>query len=433
MDVLNIIYDRFINPIVQKNSRNVGTELEFPLLNMARRPVEKSVAQGFLKRIVSEGFSVDDTDTDGKPAFVVNADGDCISYDNSYNNIEFSMNYGANLTEIRDRFYALYDRARSYFEPFGYVIAGLGCNPYKDYIETSHVSYPVYNMVQEYLTEFDCDKTHCYPDFPAYLSSVQTHLDISAAGAGEAADFFAKMDFAAAFLFANSLAFDGSDYLCFRDYLWENSAFGLLNGNTGCPDIPMRNADGVADSFLNRSMFNRIRNGTYEVFPPVSLENYFDRVGARADDIRQFLSFKNIEITARGTLEIRSTCTQPVSEAFCAPAFYLGLMNNFECAVGTVDGFFGEYGITEKNSVLRKAAIRGKLPEGVDKNGMIRLLTSLVRIAEKGLENRKLGEEFMLKPLISRAQKLESPALAAKRRLEAGESIEDIIRGYSKI
>ena len=64
---------------------------------------------------------------------------------------------------------------------------------------------------------------------------------------------------------------------------------------------------------------------------------------------------------------------------------------------------------------------------------MIRFLTSLVRIAEKGLENRKLGEEFMLKPLISRAQKLESPALAAKRRLEAGESIENIIRDYSKI
>ena len=61
------------------------------------------------------------------------------------------------------------------------------------------------------------------------------------------------------------------------------------------------------------------------------------------------------------------------------------------------------------------------------------LLVSLVQLAAAGLKRRNFGEEFMVKPLMLRAGKLEPPALKAKRRLDSGEDLLSIIRDYSKI
>ena len=227
-----IINNRFISPLINKKTGTIGIELEFPMLNMNKLPVDKTIALKLLKYFLDNGFSVEETDTEGNPAFITNNFGDCISFDNSYNNIEFSMNYGNNILDISHRFYGYVESANAFLEKFNYLITGMGTNPYKKYIEQSHVSYPVYNMVDDYLHTFDCELTHNYPDFPAYLSSVQTHLDIDPEDLPKTATLFAKIDFLRGLLFSNSPDFEFGKTLCFRDYLWHKSAFGLCGKNT---------------------------------------------------------------------------------------------------------------------------------------------------------------------------------------------------------
>ena len=429
MNPIDVVYNRFIAPLNKKTKGNIGVELEFPLINLNKKPVDKNFALGFMHELLKNGFTVEDYDIDGNPAFVVNGDGDVISYDNSYNNIEFSMAYGENLISLKDRFYSLYNFATDYFKKQNYIIAGMGTNLYKKYTEVSHVNYPVYNMVQEFLHRNNCDKTHNYPDFPAYLSSVQTHLDIDAPFVPVVADLFSEIDFACAYIFSNSLSFDDTDYLCMRDYLWQKSAFGLLDGHTGLPDLYV-NIDGLCDSYLERYMFNRIRNGQYELIPPEKLKSYFENNDD--NDIHQFLSFRNIEVTARGTVEVRSSCTQPLCDAFAPPAFYLGLSNNLQDALEITDGFFKNCNLPYTNWELRQFAVKGVVPPQLHKDKLKAFILSLVETSKSGLVTRNKGEEALIDCLFERANNLSCPALVVKERLLKGENLENIIRDFSK-
>jgi len=422
---MNKIKERFIMPLLNKKTGNVGVELEFPMLNLAKEPVDKNIASALLQYFLENGFRVDDTTTNGEPAFIVNNSGDVISFDNSYNNIEFSMNYGSNLNDIALRFYEYFSSAQEYLKQFNYLITGLGINPYKKYINQSHVEYPVYNMVDKFLHEFQSEKTHNYPDFPAYLSSVQTHLDINAEDMPRTLTLMARLDFVRAMLFSNSLAFDDTDTICFRDYLWEKSAFGLLNKNTGKVDEAFATLDDIENSYLDRSMFNSLNDGEYQIFPPVLVKDY-------EGDLKTFLSFRNLEITARGTLEVRGDCAQPLTHAFAPPAFSLGIAHNVQKAECILNEFFEKTGINEKNSVLRDKVIY-KNPIGANDAIISKLLTDLVSVAEEGLKLRNKGEGKMLQPLFERAKTLKCPALLTSARLENGEPIENIIFDYSRI
>lgn len=421
-----IIYNRFIKPLLGKTTGNIGTELEFPLLNLAKKSVEKETALGLLEFFLNNGFQTEETDANGCPAFITDKNGDCISFDNSYNNIEFSMNYGDNLLEICERFYSLLSAAQSFLKPKNYTITGMGTNPYKKYINQSHVSYPVYNMVDEYLHKFDCKKTHNYPDFPAYLSSVQTHLDINADDLPKTASLFAKTDFLRGLLFSNSPDFEQNGTLCFRDFLWHKSAFGLCAKNTGAVDEEYKTLNDIQNSFYERSMFNCIKDGKYITFSPVLLKDYFEVHSEK--DIEQFLSFRHIEITCRGTLEIRSDCSQPLSHAFLPPAFNLGISANIESAVKRTEKFFCNKPPV-KNSYLRSIAVNGGGFEHFTVAELKSYASDMAEIAYDGLLSRRLGEEKLIEPIFDRAQTLSCPA---KHILANKDNIDKVIKEYSE-
>ncbi len=414
MRAYEIVKNRFIAPFEKKSLGNVGVELEFPLLNMAKAPVGKDVAVGLLDYFCENGFATEETDLGGGNAFIINADGDTLSFDNSYNNFEFAMRYGGDLCAIAHRFYRLHAMAAAYLGRHNYLLAGMGTNPFKPYIDQAHVDYPIYNFVDGFLHAFPA--RHAFPDFPAYLSSVQTHLDIPLDDLPFAASLFARLDFVRAALFSNSPSWDGDGTLCYRDFLWEGSAFP----NTGKVDAVFGGVDDIIGSFLERKMFCRMRGGKYEAFTPVLLRDYFD--GENAGDIAYFLSFRNIEITARGTLEVRSDCAQPIAEAFAPPAFSLGIAHNMRAAQAVLDS----YALSEPTSVLRDAVVGGKLtlPKG--------LALSLVETAAQGLAKRGLGEERLLNPLYGRAEKSVCPAGLTLMRLQKGETLDSIIRDYTQ-
>ena len=425
MNCEKIIYNRFILPFLNKKTGIIGCELEFPMLNLSKRPIDKKIALGLLNYFLENEFTVDETDTLKNPAFIVNKYGDCISFDNSYNNIEFSMNYGDNLIDIKNRFYFYFKKANNFLEKYNYIITGFGTNPYKKYINQCHVSYPVYNMVDEYLHKFDCELTHSYPDFPAYLSSVQTHLDIDIDDLPKTATLFAKTDFLRGILFSNSPDFEFGKTLCFRDYLWQKSAFGLCSKNTGAVDEEYKTIDDIKKSFYKRSIFNNIRDNKYYTFYPIWLDQYFEK--NPESDINQFLSFRNIEITYRGTLEIRSDCTQPVYDAFAPPAFNLGIAINADKATAFTDEFLS--GISFSNSYLRNKVINGEIIDKISLGDLKEYACKMVKISEEGLLLRKKGEEKLISPLKQRAADLMCPA---KYILENKNNLDKVIIEFSK-
>ena len=435
MNVQSIIEDRFIAPLLNKKTGNVGVELEFPMLNMNKEPVDEKVATGLLKHFLKNGFEVLEKTVDGRPAFIGNAPGDAISFDNSYNNIEFAMNYGDDLCVIADRFYKYFKDAQKHLSRHNYFITGMGINPYKDYIKQSHVNYSTYNMVDSFLHKYSGGRFHKYPDFPAYLSSVQTHLDIHPNDMPRAMTLLAKLDFVRALLFSNSPAFDDTDTICFRDYLWEKSGFGQSAKNTGKVDEEFKTLDDIADSFLDRIIFNVIRDGEYKIFEPVTLREYFEneKYGAIEEDIKTFLSFRTVEITARGTLEVRSDCTQPLYSAFAPPAFSLGIVHNLDRAEEVIKSFLKKTGIKSKNSTLRDKVIYNKEIKGIGFSELSMMLLEIVDVAADGLRKRGLMEQKFLAPLYERADILTCPAKKTAIRLSGGESLESVIYDYGKI
>ncbi|MBQ7953601.1 MAG: hypothetical protein IJ332_02515 [Clostridia bacterium] len=422
----DIINDRFIKPLLNKKTGIVGVEMEFPVLNTQKQPVDKAVALGLLDMFLQIGFKTEDTDTEDNPAFITNSEGDCISFDNSYNNIEFSMSYGDNLNAIKERFCIYLKKSQSFLNQQGYIITGMGTNPYKKYINQNHVSYPVYNMVDEYLHRFNNDETHAFPDFPSYLSSVQTHLDINAEDLPKTATLFAKIDFLRGLLFSNSPDFDFGKTLCYRDFLWAKSAFGICKTNTGAVDEEYRTLEDISESFYKRHMFNCIRDGKYQSFYPVKITEYFK--DNPPEDIEQFLSFRHIEITCRGTLETRSDCTQPLYDAFAPPAFNLGIAHNIERAISITNELLKDSNLT--NSYLRRCVSEGCGISEISKEQLSEYALCMVHIAEEGLIKRGLGEEVLLKCLYKRAETLQCPAMYT---LKNKDPIEDVIKKYSKL
>lgn len=408
MDTRKLIYDTFLKPFESREYGNVGAELEFPLVNLAKAPVDENVAKGMFDYFLQKGFKVE-LEENGQPLFITNENGDCLSFDNSYNNFEFALNYADDINALANRFYKLLDDVQNYFNSFNHTLVGIGSNPYKKYAKKSHVDFSTYNMVDKYLTEFG--KNTPYPDFPAFLSSAQTHMDIPLKDLPKAYTLFGKLDFVRALLLANSPDFDRRGYILYRDYLWEQSAFSLCPNITGKVDEKFKTTEDLVSYILKKGIFNRIRNGKYEIFAPIPLKEYFAREDAREEDINCYLSFKNVEITRRGTLEIRSDCAQPFEAAFAPAAFNVGILYNMDKASERLDVFFKDEKITLSNTSLREKAAKGE--EICDEEALFTLLEDMLVLAEEGLKKRNKGEEKFLAPLFDRAARLSNPGKEA--------------------
>ena len=183
--------------------------------------------------------------------------------------------------------------------------------------------------------------------------------------------------------------------------------------------------DDIAESFYKRHMFNRIRNGEYESFSPTKITEYFE--DNPPEDIEQFLSFRHIEITCRGTLEIRSDCAQPLCDAFAPPAFNLGIAHNLEKAIQTTDEFFKDKVVT--NSHLRRCVSEGLEIKEFSKSELREYALKMLDIATEGLLNRGLGEETLIKNLYNRAESLQCPAMYT---LENIDDIDSVIKKYAE-
>jgi len=438
--VKKIVYNKYISPFESDKHKCVGVELEFPLLNMRKNPVDTKLVNGLMEHIISMGcgFELLQRDMEGNIAAVENDHGDVISFDNSYNNIEFSMAKAITVAEIAYRFYGYFNSIQRYLMLHDYIITGLGTNPYKRYINDSPVKISIYNAIRGYLFSVKGSQYHKYSYFPSYISSVQTHIDLKPNEITMALNLYAKLDFVRALLFSNSLPFEDSGtqfakYICYRDFLWEMSGFSYNPLNVGKYDLWFGSIDDIVNSYLPRSIFYRKRNETYEHFTPVPLIDYFsdEKHGALPEDIQSFISFHTIELTARGTLEIRSDCAQPLKTTFAPAAFNQGLSLDLIKTKQLCDAFFEDNNIKFKNSELRNFIVSGEIIPRLDRKKLSEFILNLIDISYNALLQFSRGDETFLLPLYKRAETLAPPVLDTISALKSNNPIEDIIYANS--
>ena len=104
------IYNKYIQPTKAKRERCAGIEIEMPVVNLTGNAVEEAVTIDVAKNFAENfGFEIAGQDADGNAnSYIKKENGDDLSFDCAYSNLELSMGKGENLFEIKERFEKYY-------------------------------------------------------------------------------------------------------------------------------------------------------------------------------------------------------------------------------------------------------------------------------------------------------------------------------------
>ncbi|MEN6564532.1 MAG: hypothetical protein ABFD11_13505 [Christensenella sp.] len=443
----------FLDPFEHKSEPyQVGVEVELPLVNLEKRPVEPEFAQELVSYLQQRfDFQTTARTTEGYPAKAENPAGDAFSFETSFNTIEFSMAKNRSVSAIAERFYSYLSGLQLFAKERNYFICGMGINPYAQYADASALNTPILQAKATFLRRFTSHRNG--EIFHAFSASTQTHLETNLSSLPERLNLFGKLSFVDALLFSNSLPFQANmengwiaslphclqaelnqPTLCFRDTLWR-----LCEApNTEASEQTFTSVDDVVRHLLSLKLFVVSDGGEgYRPIRPAECAEYFSDEnpahadGARAEkDFRCFRPLQPVSVSRYGTIEIRQTCTQPLAEIFTPTAFYVGIAENFENAHKLTDDFWRENQLHVSNVQLRQMAVYGE--KIVSRRRMETFLKELVAVAEEGLARRNLGEERFLARLLKREGGFECPAKRQIRLQQEGCSHIEIMRMFSE-
>ena len=450
------LYDRYIAPTEKNKDNYIGIEIEMPVVNLSGEATDfaitKAVTEGFCRR---RGFEPVGIDSQGSCySYTDPVTGDNLSFDCSYNNMEFSFGKERTLTAIWERFSDYITELNEELKVSGHILTGMGINPGHKVNRKEFLPVPRYQMLEGYLKRAQDWKYpmyfHPYPDFATYACASQVQLDVKKDELIDTIKAFSLLEPIKSLLFANAWMEEEPDNLCVRDMFWENSTHGINPHNIGMFEQIPENVDELLEYISRTSIFCAEREGHYLHFKPIPIIEYFDCDSIEAeyyengeyhaytftpekDDLRLLRSYKFEDLTFRGTIEYRSGCCQPFSDAMSVAAFHIGLSSEVDKVIELMekDTVLYHHGYTAGE--LRKLMNGVKLPDFVDQTRLKHLCRKILELAKTGLKKRGFGEEIYLEPLFERAARLESPALRMLQGIEEGKNMEDFIMEYASV
>ena len=455
--ILKKLYEKYIRPTEGNTDRFIGVEIEMPIVNLNRQAVDFAVIHELTKRFCERfGFTVAGIDDEGNAYCAEKKEnGDILSYDCSYNNLELSFGRERDLNIIHDRFHEYYAFIQEYFERYRYTLTGMGVNPYRKYNRNFPVPNGRYRMLYHHLHSYrkyeGLMEFHPFPEFGTFSSASQVQLDVSAERLVQTLNVMNRLEPLKALLLRNSVMPDyDKDLLCCRDVFWEKSTHGINPKNIGMYDTELGTLDDVLDYIAGTSIYCVERGDKYINFTPVNIVEYLQSDSVTGEyydngvyreitvepdigDLKTLRTFKFEDLTFRGTIEYRSSCTQPISSSMALPALQIGLLERLDELEGLLrnDDVVYQHGYSPKQ--LREMLIRRPLPDFIDKDRLYDLLKKIVDLAADGLKTRGLGEEKYLAPLYDRIARRETPAETMLNALDNGTSMEDIIQQFAKV
>lgn len=423
------------------------------IVNLEQQPVDFTVVHALTDAFISEfGFDESHRDDDGHIySAAKQSNGDGLSYDCSFNTLEFSFGIEKNLNVIYKRFADYYTFIQDFLAASHHTLTGMGVNPHHGINNNIPIANGRYRMLLHHLQSYtkygDSLLFHHTPNFGLFCAASQVQLDAQEDTVIDTLNAFAKLEPLKALLFANS---PYGDLLCSRDHFWKHSLHGLNSHNVDTYETKLHSIQELTAYIRSMSIYCLERDGKYINFAPTPLEQYFASehitgeyfdgrqyqsitFAPSLDDLAYLRSFKFEDLTYRGTIEFRSVCEQPVSEIMGPSAFHAGLIEMVPELTTLLDRDQSIYQQGYSPSELRGLFVRRELPAFLDRDAASALITQVLDLAKAGLQKRGMGEEHFLEPLYHRAKYLLSPARQMAEGLDAGVPLEQYIKDYAKL
>lgn len=456
--IRNLLYKRYIEPTKKNSKEFIGVEIEIPIVNLELQAVDFQKVHSITESFISHfSFDIIHKDDEGNIYSAEKSkNGDILSFDCSYNNLELSFGKEDNILAIDKRFKEYYTYLQSQFKTVNYTLTGMGINPFHKINKKQPIPNGRYRMLFHHLSSYrkyydNPMYFHRYPNFGMFSSASQVQLDVNYDNLPITLNTLSLLEPIKAVLFSNSvLVGENEDILCYRDIFWENSTQGLNPHNIGMYKTTFQSPSDILSYISTTSIYCVERGEKYINFTPINIVDYFKSESIEGeyfdngeykkitftpceDDIKYLRTYKFEDLTYRGTIEYRSVCCQPISDSMTVSAFHLGLKNRmFELnRLLTNDNVI--YGHGYNAAELRKLFIQKEIPHFVNEDELYALVTAVLDLSREGLTERGLGEEIYLAPLYERAKNRTNPAKAMLDKLADGVPLKDIVVEYSQI
>lgn len=410
---IKLLKEKYLSNMKEDSELFVGVELEFPIVETNGNKTNIEVTKNLFRTLANlSDFEVEKIDDDQNPIQLVHCSSkDRILFELSYNTIEFAFERARSINDVAKRFEDYLKIIQPILQENNHEIQGHGIHPLWKENDNSPVKIERYKMLMAFLAMNGTGmKTHSYPSYGAFICGNQVQLDVRRYNYIRIINAFNKIEAAKAYLFSNSeFSAEAWDTKIARDIFWEESLHGYYKENVGIYPKDYQSEEEFFNNLARTAIFTATREGKSYYFKPIRVEDYLDQKEITAytadgnekiinpvkEDLKQHRSYQFQDLTARGTVEFRSVCTQPLETTFAPIAFELGLFVELEKLESYLEdsSFF-------KNKEQDYRKLRKKYSKKIlskeEKEAIQSFSKDLLDIAEAGLMKRGYGEEKFL-------------------------------------
>lgn len=410
---IKLLKEKYLSNMKEDSELFVGVELEFPIVETNGNKTNIEVTKNLFQTLANlSDFEVEKRDDDQNPIQLVHCSSkDRILFELSYNTIEFAFERARSINEVAKRFEDYLKIIQPILQENNHEIQGHGIHPLWQENDNSPVKIERYKMLMAFLAMNGTGmKTHSYPSYGAFICGNQVQLDVRRDNYLRIINAFNKIEAAKAYLFSNSeFSAEAWNTKIARDIFWEESLHGYYKENVGIYPKDYQSEEEFFNNLARTAIFTAIREGKSYYFKPIRVEEYLDQKEITAytadgnekiinpvkEDLKQHRSYQFQDLTARGTVEFRSVCTQPLETTFAPIAFELGLFVELEKLESYLEdsSFF-------KNEEQDYRKLRKKYSKKIlnkkEKEAIQSFSKDLLDIAKAGLMKRGYKEEKFL-------------------------------------
>ena len=410
---IKLLKEKYLSNMKEDSELFVGVELEFPIVEINGNKTNIEVTKNLFRTLANlSDFEVEKIDDDQNPIQLIHCSSkDRILFELSYNTIEFAFERARSINEVAKRFEAYLKIIQPILQENNHEIQGHGIHPLWQENDNSPVKIERYKMLMAFLAMNGTGmKTHSYPSYGAFICGNQVQLDVRRDNYLRIINAFNKIEAAKAYLFSNSeFTAEAWDTKIARDIFWEESLHGYYKENVGVYPKDYQSEEEFFNNLARTAIFTATREGKSYYFKPIRVEYYLDQKEITAytadgnekiinpvkEDLKQHRSYQFQDLTARGTVEFRSVCTQPLETTFAPIAFELGLFVELE----KLENFFEDSSFF-KNEEQDYRKLRKKYSKKIlskeEKEAIQSFSKDLLDIAKAGLMKRGYKEEKFL-------------------------------------
>ena len=410
---IKLLKEKYLSNMKEDSKLFVGVELEFPIVETNGNKTNIEVTKNLFRTLANlSDFEVEKIDDDQNPIQLVHCSSkDRILFELSYNTIEFAFERARSINDVAKRFEDYLKIIQPILQENNHEIQGHGIHPLWKENDNSPVKIERYKMLMAFLAMNGTGmETHSYPSYGAFICGNQVQLDVRRDNYIRIINAFNKIETAKAYLFSNSeFSAEVWDTKIARDIFWEESLHGYYKENVGIYPKDYQSEEEFFNNLDRTAIFTATREGKSYYFKPIRVEDYLDQKEITAytadgnekiinpvkEDLKQHRSYQFQDLTARGTVEFRSVCTQPLETTFAPIAFELGLFVQLEKLENYLEdcSFF-------KNEEQDYRKLRKKYSKKIlskeEKEAIQSFSKDLLDIAKAELIKRGYGEEKFL-------------------------------------